>query len=303
MTGARQGSAAVHRRPRRSRGLWAIPFMIPAAGFVIAIIIVPSVRGTVYSFSDWDGLSAGWNFVGLDNFARLIGDQLAIDSFRQTLLLTVVTTVAMNVLGLALALALNTRIRTKGILRVVFFAPVIITPVIIANLWRYLLLPEGPVNGLLRAIGLEALTQPWLGNSDTAIWAVMGTIVWQFTGIAMVIYLAGLQNVPAEVVEAARMDGAGSWRVFLHITLPELRPAAVITSLLLLIGGLKSFDQVWVLTQGGPGTSTHTLSTAQYQVTFLFGDYAYGATFAVAIAVLAIAIAVIQQIVAGRRGR
>jgi raffinose/stachyose/melibiose transport system permease protein len=286
---------------RRRLGLWAIPLLIPALAFALFVVIVPAVRGGLVSFTDWNGLSPDFDWTGLKNYVRLLSDPLAASAVLNTIVIIVVSTVATNLLGLGLAMLLNAKMHLKGIYRVIYFAPVIITPVIISGLWKYLYLPDGPLNEVLRGVGLGALAHPWLGDSDTALGAVIVVMVWQNTGIAMVIYLAGLQNVPTELVEAARLDGAGPFRVFRYITLPELRPAAVTTTLLFLIIGTKAFDQVWVLTTGGPGTSTQTLSTAQYQVTFLFGEYSYGATFAVVLSVLAIVIAVLQQVVTRRR--
>ncbi|WP_442575360.1 carbohydrate ABC transporter permease [Microbacterium sp. F51-2R] len=287
-------------RRRRSGNLWTLPFLLPAGIFVAAIVLIPSAMGVVYAFTDWTG-GPGWSWVGLANFERMLNDQLARDALWHTLALTAMTTIAMNVLGILFALGLNSRIRAKTLLRVIFFAPVVVTPVIVANLWKYIYLPDGPLNELLRALGLDELATSWLGNSDTALGAIAVIVIWQFTGIAMVIYLAGLQNVPTELLEAAQLDGAGAFKRFWYIVLPQLRPALVIVSMLTIIAGLKIFDQVWVTTQGGPGSATATLSTAQYQVTFLIGNFAYGAAFAVALSVLAVVAALLQQVVA-RRG-
>jgi len=285
---------------RRYGNAWALPFLIPAGAFVFAIILIPSVMGIAYAFTDWNG-GPDWQWVGWVNFERMLTDQLARDALWHTLMLTVITTIAMNVLGILFALGLNSKIKAKTLLRVIFFAPVVVTPVIVANLWKYIYLPDGPLNELLRAVGLDGWATSWLGNSDTALGAIAVIVIWQFTGIAMVIYLAGLQNVPTELLEAAQLDGAGSLQRFWYVILPQLRPALVIVSMLTIIAGLKIFDQVWVTTQGGPGSSTATLSTAQYQVTFLIGNFAYGAAFAVALSVLAVVAALLQQAVA-RRG-
>jgi raffinose/stachyose/melibiose transport system permease protein len=292
---ATPAAVAPVRRRRRWRGLWALPFLAPALIALLFVVIVPSIQGAVFSFTNWDGLSQSFDFVGLRNFMDLASDQLGQGALLHTLLLTVIVTVAQNVLGLLLALGLNSRIKTKGVLRLIIFAPVIVTPVIVSKLWTFMYLPDGPINEALRAAGLGGLTQLWLGNGDIALYAIMVVIVWQLVGIAMVIYLAALQGVPTEIIEAAAMDGAGSVRTFFSIVLPHLRPAVITASILTMIGGLKTFDQVWVMTQGGPGTSTHTLSTAIYQEAFVFGKYGYGTALAVVLAVITMVIAVIQQ--------
>jgi raffinose/stachyose/melibiose transport system permease protein len=292
---AATGVVAPVRRRRKRHGLWAIPFLLPAVAALLFVVIVPSVQGTVFSFTDWDGLSSSYDFIGIQNFLDLAKDQLGIGALGHTLLLTLIVTVAQNVLGLLLALGLNSRIKSKGVLRLIIFAPVIVTPVIVSKLWTFLYLPDGPINEILRSIGLGGLAQLWLGNGDVALYAIMVVIVWQLVGIAMVIYLAALQGVPTEIIEAAAMDGAGRVRTFFSIVLPHLRPAVITASILTMIGGLKTFDQVWVMTQGGPGTSTHTLSTAIYQQAFVFGKYGYGTALAVVLAVITMIFAVVQQ--------
>lgn len=282
-------------RERSPKALWAVPFLLPAAAFICFMVLVPSIQASAYAFTDWDGLTNNWQFTGVANFERMLGDPLALSAVSHTLALTVVTAAGINIFGLLLALILNSKIRTKGLMRVVFFAPVIVTPVVVATLWKFIYQPDGPLNILLSAVGLENLTRAWLGDDAVALSAIAITVMWQFTGVAMVIYLAGLQNVPDELIEAAHLDGAGPIRRFFSVILPELRPAATIAVMLTLLAGVKTFDQVWIMTAGGPGDSTHTLSTAQYQATFVFGEFSYGAAFAVVISAIAIALALVQQ--------
>lgn len=295
----RAGSATTVRS-HRTRSAWGVPFLGPAIVMVIFVVVVPSIQGILYSFTNWSGIG-DYSFVGLQNYTNLFKDPLARSALAHTLMLTLVTTLLINMIGLGLALGLNTALKTKSLLRLLYFAPVILTPVVVANVWKFIYLPDGPLNAVLGAIGLKNLETAWLGDSSTALWAVTLTIVWQFSGISMVIYLAGLQGVPDELLEAAELDGAGPLRRLVHIALPMLRPSVTVSVLLAVIGGLKTFDQVWVMTEGGPGDATQTLSTAQYQVTFVFGNFSYGATFAVVIAVLAVSAALAQQVAARRR--
>lgn len=302
---SRKASQSSNTRKRNGRlsSWWGLPFLVPAAAFVLFVILVPSVQGVVYAFTNWDGLTPVWKFVGFANFERMFRDPIAASSLAHTAILTIATAAGINLFGLMLALALNSRVKSKSLLRLVFFTPVIITPVVVANVWKFIFLPDGPLNQLLTAVGLENLTHAWLGEEATALGAVIATVIWQYTGIAMVIYLAGLQNVPTEIVEAAQIDGAGPVRAFFDVVLPQLAPAATICSLLTITAGLKTFDQVWIMTQGGPGDSSHTLSTIQYQTTFQFGDFSYGTTFAVALSVLAIAAAAAQQAIVRRKDK
>lgn len=281
---------------RRKRPWWGLAFMAPAMFFLLVFVLVPAAQGTMYAFTDWDGLSQDFSFIGLDNFREIFVDPLGKGAVIHTLVLTVVTVVLQTVIGLGLAVGLNTRIKAKGLLRLLFFAPVIVAPIIVAKLWAYMYVPEGPIDSVLSSIGLGGLNQLWIGDPGIALYSVMLVIVWQYAGLAMVIFLSGLQNVPDETLEAARIDGAGAWRTFWSVVLPQLRPAFVVATALGVLTGLKTFDQVWVLTQGGPGTSTHTLSTAMYQAAFVFGRYGYGTALAVFLSVIAIVAVVLQRL-------
>jgi raffinose/stachyose/melibiose transport system permease protein len=286
-------------RQRRAQGnLWALWFLLPAGVFLLFSVAVPSVQGAIYAFTDWNGLSADWNFIGLENFADMLSDPLARTAIFNSLLLTLITTVGQNVIGLLLALALSSRIRARGFLRVLIFAPCVVTPVVVAFLWQYILLPDGPLNGMLNAIGMGWATQTWLGDPQLALISISFVILWQMSGAVMVIYIAGLQSVPDELLEAAALDGAGPVRRFFAVTLPALRPAVVIATLLCIVGGLKTFDQVWVMTRGGPGVSSQVLSTAIYQTAFLRGDFSYATALALVLALITIVAAAIQQRVA-----
>jgi raffinose/stachyose/melibiose transport system permease protein len=193
----------------------------------------------------------------------------------------VAITVIQNGIGLLLALGVNTIIRSRNVLRVFLFAPAVITPIVTAYLWRNLLGPDGAVNSLLGAVGLDSWRQNWLGDPDLALWSVVAVIVWQFAGYSMVIFLAGLQSIPQEIHEAAAIDGAGPVRRFWSVVRPLLAPALTINLMLSIIGGIKLFDQVYALTGGGPGHATDTLSTLIYKDAFTLGEFGYSIALAV----------------------
>jgi raffinose/stachyose/melibiose transport system permease protein len=285
---------------RKVSAIWALPFLAPAAILLVAFVIAPSIFGGLYAFTDWTGLGWKFDWTGFDNFVTFAKDPEAAGALLHTLVITIVVMVGQNVIGLLLALAVNTRIKSKGILRVVFFAPVIVTPVVVSYVWSFMYGPSGPINSVLTLIGVSK-PPDWLGNPSLAIWSVIIVILWQFSGYLMVIYLAGLQNVPDELIEAARLDGAGSTRIFFSITLPLLRPAITIGTMLVIIGGLKTFDQVWVLTNGGPGTATQTLATAVYQTAFEFGKYGYATAIALVMTLLILIFSAIQLRLTNRR--
>ncbi|MEU8800621.1 sugar ABC transporter permease [Spirillospora sp. NPDC048819] len=279
---------------RRPRPLGRPPgwFVLPALALYVFVVLVPSVQGAGLAFTDWDGLSPVKHFVGLDNFREMLKDPAARGALRQTLIIAAAVTVVQNGIGLLLALGVHSRIRSRFVLRVLLFAPAVMTPVVTAALWKYMLAPEGALNGLFGAVGLDGLRQNWLGDPDLALASVIGVIVWQFSGYSMVIFLAGLQGIPDEVYEAAAVDGAGAWRRFRSVVLPLLAPAMTINLMLSVIGGLKLFDQVWVMTSGGPGTATETLSTLLYKNAFQFNEYGYSVAIAI---VLTVFVAVISS--------
>lgn len=288
------------RRLARSVPWW---FIAPAACAYIFAVVWPSLQGVGYALTDWDGLSRDWTFVGFAQFARFFGDDAAISGILHTLLIAVGVTIIQNFIGLLIALGVHTNIKTRNVLRVALFAPAVITPVATAFLWRYLMTPDGTINELLAALGLGALQQNWLGDPDIVLWAIVGVVVWQFAGYSMVIFLAGLQGVPDEVIEASRIDGAGPFRRFWHVVRPELAPAITINMMLSIVGGLKLFDQIWVMTGGGPGSASETMSTLIYKNAFQFNDFAYGIALAVILTIFVAILSGFQYFSLNRQGR
>jgi raffinose/stachyose/melibiose transport system permease protein len=232
----------------------------------------------------------------VDNFKQIFTDDQSFSALKNTIYLTVFIALVQNAIGLLLALGVHTAIKSRNLLRVILFAPAVVSPVVIAFLWKYLFNPDphSGINAVLGFVGLGGLQQDWLGNGSIALWAVGMTVVWQFAGYSMVIFLAGLQNVPRELLEAAEVDGAGRWRRFRHITFPLLAPALTINLMLSTIGGLKLFDQVFAITGGGPGYATETLSTLIYKQAFVFGSFGYSTALALVLAIIVAAISMVQ---------
>lgn len=285
------------RSPRRTRRrpesrLWW--FVLPAAIPYLFVVVVPSLQGAGYAFTDWDGLNPDWSFIGLDNFTRMLGDAQATRAIRNTLLLALGVTVIENVVGLLLALALNTKIKSRHLLRLVFFAPVVILSVVVAFLWQFIYTPGGPINEILHTVGLGDWAQNWLGDPNIALWAIAVMVIWQFSGYTMVIYLAGLQGVPAEQLEASALDGANAAQRFWYVVRPLLAPAITVNLMLSLIRGLMIFDQIWVATQGGPASSTNSLSTLVYRNAFQYSEYGYSAAMAVVLTLFVGVLGVVQ---------
>lgn len=289
------------RRPRRTTPPWW--FTLPAMLLFAFVVLVPTVRGVYYAFTDWDGLSPDFSFIGLDNFTEMFRDPDAKQAIWHTLLIAVSITVIQNGFGLLLALGVNSAIKSRNVLRVFLFAPAVITPIVTAYLWRNLLGPDGAVNSLLGAVGLASWQQNWLGDPQLALWSVVAVIVWQFAGYSMVIFLAGLQSVPKEIYEAAAMDGTGPVGRFWWVTRPLLAPAFTINLMLSIIGGIKLFDQVYALTGGGPGHATDTISTLIYKDAFTLGEFGYSIALAVVLTIIVAVASTGQYFVLSRNER
>lgn len=279
----------ISRHPRKKARLKRrVPwwFALPAGIFFGIAFIYPLISGAFLAFTNWNGLSAEWEMTGLENLRRFFTDDVARTALFNQLTLAIVFPILQNVAGLLLALALNTKIKSRFILRTIFFTPAVLTPVILAFLWQYMYSNNGPINRVLDGLGLEFLQRSWLGDPDVALWAIIFVIAWQYTGYSMVIYLAGLQAVPNEVLEAAEVDGASRLRTFWHVTLPMLAPSVTINVILSTVIGLKVFDQVYAMTGGGPGDATQILTVYQYLRAFNYGEFGYGTMIALVLAVI-----------------
>ena len=288
----------VVRRRRRARRpgvplIWAIP------GFVLAVLVhfVAVGAGAWYAFTDWNGISASADWVGLDNFREIFESDVARSALWHTLELTLVYVILVNGIGLFLALALNRTLRSRNFLRALFFAPVVLSPLATAYVWRYLFEFTGPLNQLLGAVGLDSWQRPWLGDPSFALWAVVVVFVWQYAGLAMCFYLAGLQSIPEEVDEAAAIDGASLWLRIRAVTVPLLAPAMTISIAYTTIQGFRIFDTVVALTNGGPGSATETLSTQLFTQGFAANRFGYGAALALVLALLITIVSITQIMV------
>lgn len=292
---------AARRSPRPRRRSARVPwlFAAPATVLYVGIFLIPTILGAYYAFTAWNGITPA-HWIGFENFSELFSDPSGRDALVHTFELAVVYVLSVNALGLAFALGLNRGLRTRGFLRALYFFPAVVSPLAVAYIWRYMLDPSGPINGALRAVGLGGLAEPWLGQTSTALPAVIVVMVWQFVGWHTVIYLAGLQSIQEELYEAAAVDGAGPWRRFRDITQPLLAPAFTISMVLSLVISLTTFDQVIALTGGGPAGSTETIGTFVYTQAFVNGRMGYAAAAALVLMVI-VAIAVAVPLVFMRR--
>ena len=282
------------RKPLISYGHWW--WALPAVVLVVAVHYAATLTGGFFAFTNWTGLG-DWEFIGLDNFVRIFNDPQLLGAVWNTLFLAFASVILTNVIGLLFALAINRTLKTRYILRTLLFMPVVLSPLAVAYVWKFIFQFNGPLNGLFGALGLEEFQKVWLADPTWSIWAILITVVWQQTGFTMVIYLAGLASVPVEVEEAAALDGAGIWGRFWNVTVPAIRPSIAIATTLGIIQGLRIFDQILALTGGGPAGATETLATEIYKQAFSLGQFGFGSALALVLTVIILAFAILQQYV------
>jgi raffinose/stachyose/melibiose transport system permease protein len=274
---------------------------VPAFALLLAVHYAPQVAAGSYAFTNWNGISATADWVGLRNFQRIFNDPIERGALVHTLALSASFVVIVNVVGLVLALGLNRAVKTRLLLRALFFLPAVVSPLALGFIWRYIFDYSGLLNQVLGWLGQVRLQRPWLGDPTLALWTILVVLVWQFSGLVMIIYLAGLQSVPDELTEAAAVDGASLWRRFHQITLPLLAPSITVSFTLMTIFGLRVFDQVLALTGGGPVYASETLATQVYQQIFVSGRFGSGSALAFLLSGLIAVLAITQALILRRR--
>lgn len=262
-----------------------IVLVIPL-GMVFYFVYVGLAWNILVSLSGWTGLRVDYSFKGFGNYLRMLDDSVFWLSLKNTLLLFAIIPICV-VLGLFLAVILDKGLKGTNFFRNVFLLPFALSFVVTGTLWAWMYNPaNGIINSLLRAMGLGFLAGTWHTAQETVMPAIILALVWQFSGYASLIFLAGLKSVPENQVQAAYLDGACSLKVFWRVILPQLKAPLTTAIVVIAMYALRSFDFIWVLTGGGPGYSSHTLSVMMYRETFLSTRYAYGAAIATALLVL-----------------
>ena len=235
-------------------------FYVPALAFFAVFVVFPFFDGIRISFTDWNGFLPHYNFVGLDNYRRLIEDRIILEVFINTIIYGFGSTLFQNLIGLGFALYLNAAFVGRGLMRTIIYVPVLIAPLIMGYVMFFLLqFRGGALNDITALFGQDPTN--WLGNPTHVVLIITIINTLQYAGISMVIYLAGLQNIPAMYKEAASIDGATPWSTFRLVTLPLLRPAITSAVMINLIGGLKLFDIIRALLPASPASGGHSLST------------------------------------------
>ncbi|MEZ5848299.1 MAG: sugar ABC transporter permease [Geminicoccaceae bacterium] len=262
----------------------------PLAVFTI-FVIGPLLSSFYYSFTDWNGFSSDYKFVGFDNFAKIATDRLFLQATVNTTFWMIAAIILPTALGLGLALLLDSRVFGARFFKSIFYLPICLSAVIVGQIWIWIYQPDwGLLNTIIASVTGEKYNHAWLAKPDTALWSVIVAWSWQQTGLSMVIYLAGLTAIQAELLEACELDGANTWQRIRLVVLPLLTPSTVVVIALSVINSLKGFDILYIMTGGGPFNSSDTLAMHMYNESFKKYLMGYGSAISVVLFLIAMAI-------------
>ena len=283
---------------RRRLRSWAtiVSFLLPAVVLFSSLVLVPVGVALYLSLFKWGGFGAPSDFVGLGNFTRLFGDSVFLGDLWRGLLLILFSIGIQLPFALAMAVLLNQKLRGRAVYRLLFFAPYVLSEAITGVLFTMIFQPgSGPADHLLSSVGLGSLGGKWFADSSTVLVTLFLVITWKYFGFHMMLYLAGLQGIPTEILEAASIDGAGAWDRFRHITLPLLGPTIRISVFLSIIGAIQLFDLVWVITRGGPIHASETMAVTMFQFGFKRFEVGYASAISVVMLVISLVFALFYQ--------
>jgi raffinose/stachyose/melibiose transport system permease protein len=302
-TRAVERSLPSRRRPIRWGQLATITgFLLPAALLYSGLVLLPVVQAIYYSFFRWNGLGPLQNFIGLGNYTRLLGDRVFVAALGHNLQLVTLSILIQLPLALGLALLVRALARGRAAFRTIFFLPFVLSEVVTGVIWNFIYRPDGGlINALLHQLLPGFSDIALLAEPKTVLYALFGVITWKFFGYHMILYIAGLQNIPNELEEAAAIDGCGKLQTLRYITLPLLGPTIRLSIYLSVLGSLQFFDLIWVMTTGGPVNASDTMATYLYKFGFQRFQLGYGSAIAVIIFVICFGFSLIYQRVAMRR--
>lgn len=265
-------------------------FLLPALILVGILLLYPFARSAYLSFTDFKGIGPA-NWVGLENYRILAKDPVLSRTMTNTMLWVVGTLILPVGLGLVIAV-LSYSAKAGSIFRLPFLIPYALSGTAIATVWQFMLIRDGALNSVLDAVGLGSLTRSWLLRPPLNTWSMIIASTWQAVGVSVLLFIIGLQVIPAEPIQAARLDGADGWRLFRDMTLPMLAPMTIVVVGISLVNSLKTFDIVWIMTQGGPYRSSETLAVMMYRETFVLFRHGYGAAIAVLLSIIVFVVSI-----------
>ncbi|MGD6742098.1 carbohydrate ABC transporter permease [Streptomyces sp. BH106] len=294
-----------NRRPLARRvkdWLTAFSFTLPALILFGALVLAPIMYALYVSLFNWGGFGSPSDYTGLSNYSRLIKDPVFLGDLWRGLLLVGFSVLVQLPFALAMAVLLNQKLRGRAIYRMLFFAPYVLSEVITGVLFSMIFAPDdGLADNVLGAVGLDGLGGLWFADQSTVMPTLFLVMTWKFFGFHMMLYLAGLQGIPAELHEAARIDGAGAWQRFRHVTLPLLGPTIRISVFLSIIGAIQLFDLVWVTSQGGPDHASETMAITLFQFGFKRYQIGYASAISIALFLISLVFALAYQRLVLRR--
>ena len=298
---ASSGSVERIAAPQRPRIRWGqiatiVGFLLPAAIMYIGLVLLPVVQAVYYSFFRWNGLGPLQNFTGLSNYTRALSDRAFLGALSHNLQLLVLSLVIQLPLALGLALLVRGIVRGRALFRTIFFLPFVLSQVVTGVIWNFVFLPQGGlINTVLQGISPSLAQTALLANPNTVLYALFVVITWKFFGYHMILYIAGLQNIPAELEEAAQIDGCGRFQMLRYITIPLLGSTIRLTIYLSVLGSLQFFDLIWVMTTGGPVGASDTMATYLYKFGFQRFQLGYGSAVAVIMFVICFGFSLVYQ--------
>lgn len=289
-------TAAPERRLRLpTQWLVAAAFLAPAVLLLAVFLLYPLVSSLRLSLLDWNGLGSNARFVGLANWTRLAHDAVFWQSLANNAILAAASVVVELPVALALAVLLDKAGRGSRVLKILYFLPLLMSSVAIGVLFKNIYDPNfGPLNAALHAVGLDGLAKDWIGDPHFSLGSTIAVICWQNTPFYMILFLAGLSSLPAEIVEAARLDGASEWTTFWRIKLPHLQGTLRTAVLLSILGSLRYFDLIYVMTGGGPEGASELMATYMYRTVFSSFQMGYGSTIGSAMFLIVCAVAAVS---------
>ena len=276
-------------------------FLLPAAAVYSLFVLFPLIQAGYYGLYKWNGLGPLETYVGLDNFRRVLNDEIFRKAFQHNLIILVLSLTIQLPLALGLALLVRRGMRGRAFFRTVFFLPYVLSEVVTAIIWSFIYHPQSGLNSLLGAIIPGYQARGGLGDTNTVLYAIFIVITWKFLGFHFILYLAGLQGIPPELEEAAMIDGASSKRAIWNITLPLLKPTIALSVFLSVLGSLQFFDLIWVMTTGGPVNASETMATYMYKYSFQRFALGYGAAVSLVIFAICFGFALLYQGLVMRR--
>jgi raffinose/stachyose/melibiose transport system permease protein len=286
---------AVARRRRIRNGIETGLFVSPALALYLLFVVLPLLYAAYFSLYHWSGLGAAIDFVGLHNYVLAFQDDLFRASILHNFTIAALSILIQLPLGLGAALLLNRRFPGRSALRLVFFAPYVLSEAITAIIWLLMLQPDGLVDHFLRGVGLGGVVHLWLADLHIVLYTMFVVITWKYIGFGIILFLAGLQGIPGEVLEAASIDGATELQSIRHVTIPLLGPTIRIWGFLSIIGSFQLFDLIWLTTLGGPAGASSTMATYLIDHGFRRYQFGYGSAASVILFMISLVIAVLYQ--------